>query len=89
MPYIEKARFIARAIAGYMTVFCPDAVIIERLGGSADDGTEETVASLITTEFSLKRELCPPILRFCSEDDGKKNGALLKLFEIWLEETIK
>ncbi len=89
MTYIEKARFIARAIAGYMTVFCPDAVIIERSDGSADDGMAETVASLLTTEFSVKADLCPRVMCFSSEDGGKKNGVLSRIFENFLDETVK
>ena len=89
MPYIEKARLISRAIVGYMTVFCPDAVIVERSGGSADDGMTETIASLFTTEFFIKPERCPRIVRFSSEGAGKKNGILSKMFENWLDKTVK
>lgn len=87
MPYIEKARLIARAAAGYMTVFSPDALILERLDGTPDDGMAETVESILKTEFNIST--CPRVIRFSSQDGGKKNGVLSRIFENFLDKTVK
>lgn len=89
MSYIEKARLISRAVVGYMTVFYPDAVIVDRSDFACDDGMAETITSLVTGEFSVKPDLCPQIISFAFDDSAKKKGILTQIFENWLDETVK
>jgi len=89
MSYIEKARLMSRAVAGYMTVFRPDAVVVDRSDFARDDGMAETMTALITGEFSVRAELCPRIISFASDDNAKKKGILTQIFENWLDKTVK
>lgn len=88
VSFLDRLNAIAELLNSYLTLFVPDAIVLECADFAKDSGTTEVLGALLRERFGVPAALLPPLVFVAGDGSFARRGICASLRHRWFESRL-